>query len=320
MSESVKLKYTFLLPAYKSAFLRRSIESILSQNRSDFQVIVSDDCSPEGLESIVSEFLADQRIIYRRNEQNIGAEHLVSHWNLLLGMCESEWVIMASDDDIYDPTFLAEVDDLLMKHPHVDLARARVRKITGTDETISVDGIYDECTPELEFLAMQHNNVNVKCVGNYVFRTKALKEKGGFVNFPYAWFSDTATAIMMAENGCVNTSVPLFHYRASGLNISTKKDSPEVAKKKTQSAYLFYEWLRNRLSSLSRIEGDAYHKCLCQFCWDEYRKDRVTYTDCSLFDCSLSDFIHLVFENYPSPVKRLTYILRYAKLRLSGKS
>lgn len=43
------MKYTFLLPAYKSKYLSDAIKSILRQTYEDFQIIVSDDKSPENI-------------------------------------------------------------------------------------------------------------------------------------------------------------------------------------------------------------------------------------------------------------------------------
>lgn len=42
-------KYTFLLPAYKGRFLDEMLRSIQGQTYTNFKVIISDDCSPEGL-------------------------------------------------------------------------------------------------------------------------------------------------------------------------------------------------------------------------------------------------------------------------------
>lgn len=45
-------KYTFLLPAYKAAYLEEALVSIRNQTFKDFKVLVSDDYSPENLEII----------------------------------------------------------------------------------------------------------------------------------------------------------------------------------------------------------------------------------------------------------------------------
>ena len=44
----------------------------------------------------------------------MGGKSLVSHWNLLVDMCDTEYFIMASDDDVYEPEFMKEIDSLVM--------------------------------------------------------------------------------------------------------------------------------------------------------------------------------------------------------------
>ena len=97
-------KYTFLLPAYKPYFLAEALESIKEQTNTDFKVIVSDDCSPHDLESIFEKTCGDdQRFSFRRNKENMGGKSLVSHWNLLVDMCETEYFIMSTDYNVYEP-------------------------------------------------------------------------------------------------------------------------------------------------------------------------------------------------------------------------
>ena len=92
-------KVSFILPAYKSQFLREAIASILAQTYRDFELIVVDDCSPQGLKSIVDEF-NDPRLTYNRNETNIGGKDLVAAWNKALSYAyvQVAYTILASRD------------------------------------------------------------------------------------------------------------------------------------------------------------------------------------------------------------------------------
>ena len=98
-----KTKYTFLLPAYKATYFEETLLSIKNQFYKDFKVLVSDDCSPENLESIFQRAVGDDaRFTFRRNAENMGSKSLVSHWNLLVDLCDTKYLILASDDDVYD--------------------------------------------------------------------------------------------------------------------------------------------------------------------------------------------------------------------------
>ena len=179
------VKYTFLLPAYKPDFFEVALRSIKSQTLKDFKVLVSDDCSPHDLKSIYNKVRGDDaRFSYRRNEVNMGSKSLVSHWNLLVDMCDTEYFILASDDDVYEPTFLEEVDKLAKKYLEVDLIRARVRLINDKGCLLEKDALFEEKVTSLEFISQLYGNHYIKCIANFVFKTKKLKDNGGFIDFP----------------------------------------------------------------------------------------------------------------------------------------
>ena len=146
-------KYTFLIPAYKSHFLSEMLQSIFAQTYTDYKVIINDDCSPENLWNICEPYLNDKRFTYHRNEKNIGQEHLVAHWNMLVDKCDTDYLILASDDDIYDPSFLSEIDSLTTKYPEVDLVHARARVIDDKGVVSKSDALYDERVSQLVYIS-----------------------------------------------------------------------------------------------------------------------------------------------------------------------
>ncbi|MEE1092037.1 MAG: glycosyltransferase family 2 protein [Prevotella sp.] len=245
------IKYTFLLPAYKARFFEEALLSIKNQTYRDFKVIVSDDCSPEELKPIYDKVCGDDpRFTFRRNEENMGSKSLVSHWNLLVDMCDTEWLIMAGDDDVYDPTFLDEMNRLSEKYPKVNLLHARARVIDADGEVTKLDSAYDEYVSQIEFLAFLGKIDHIECVGNYVYRTSVLKKQGGFVDLPLAWASDAATNNKMSREGCATSVNFLFHFRMSGVNISsTGNESNQVSKDKIRAVLMFDEDLESLFSS-----------------------------------------------------------------------
>lgn len=246
------VKYTFLLPAYKGRFLEEMLQSIQSQTYSDFKVIVSDDCSPEDLYGICKPYLDDSRFSYRRNGKNIGGKDLVAHWNLLVDMCDSDYLILASDDDVYATTFLEEVDTLVRKYPLVDLIHARANMIDGDGIVLKSDAPYHEYVSQLVYISQYEYLNHIECVANNVYRTSALKTIGGFVNFPLAWASDTATNFSMSKNGVANTKDILFSFRMSGENISSdNNESREVTRKKFEAIMMFEKFFEDLIKTIS---------------------------------------------------------------------
>ena len=247
------MKYTFLLPAWKARFFEEALGSILAQTYGDFEVIVSDDCSPEDLKGIVDKF-ADPRVKYRRNERNIGAEHLVDHWNLLLGLTDAQYIIMASDDDVYDPRYLEEMDRLARKYPEASVLRPLIRIINAEGRTTFEEKYTGKERLDVnEFLELWGTERLMSGVPYYVFKAEALKESGGFVDYPYATFSDDATVIKnILENGMVLSEKRSFSFRQSAENLSNSF-SNEIVKGKTQAALMFNE----EILSMSVLDRSA---------------------------------------------------------------
>lgn len=237
-------KYTFLLPAYKPNFLAEALESIKEQTYTDFKVIVSDDCSPHDLKSIFEKTCGDDsRFVFRRNEKNMGGKSLVSHWNLLVDICDTEYFIMASDDDVYEPTFMQEIDELVCRYHSVNLFRAKVREIDEHGIEIRQELPTQEYLDPLHFIERMYKTGFISCEANYVYKTKVLKDNNGYVDFPKAWFSDDATHIMMAMAGCCTTQKVAFSYRTSELSISGNRRGKNECIAKLKASYDFFEWM-----------------------------------------------------------------------------
>ena len=260
-------KYTFLLPAYKAQYFEKVLLSIKNQFFKDFNVIVSDDCSPEDLKSIFDRFVGnDPRFVYRRNEENMGGKSLVSHWNLLVDLCDTEFFIMASDDDMYEPDYLEEIDKLTVRYPEINLFRGRTKIINENDELQLNDQVYPEIMDQAHFFYVCFSNSFISCEANNCYRTQVLKAKGKYVDFPSAWFSDDALHLLMAENGCATTKDVVFGFRNSGISISNTWMKPEDARKKVEASLAFNRWIDSYFPSIKQNEeqailGIAYGKC-----------------------------------------------------------
>ena len=104
MSSKITPKYSFVMPAFKGAFLYEAIDSVLKQTYDDFELIVVNDCSPDDLSTIVNKFV-DKRVRYYENTTNCGGNDLVAHWNNCVKLSYGTYVILATDDDVYSKVY-----------------------------------------------------------------------------------------------------------------------------------------------------------------------------------------------------------------------
>lgn len=231
---------SFVLPAYKSDFLESSISSILSQIETDFELIIVNDASPYNLDSIVNAF-SDSRIRYIKNEINLGGKSLVSQWNKCLSYASGDYVVLASDDDVYSPDYLSEMRKFVQLYPNVNIYSTRKLIIDENDKVVDIDGYLGECMSCVDYMTQLFSHRVYSSISNFMFSRCKLIEQGGFVDFPVAWYSDDAIVIKMSHNGIAVSPKCLFSFRFSGQNLSTIRNI-EVFNKKLVATSQFYYW------------------------------------------------------------------------------
>ena len=252
-------KYSFVLPAYKAAFLGESIDSILNQSHKDFELIIVNDASPEDLTSIVNSY-HDERIQYYINEKNVGGTDLVAQWNHCITYAKGEYLILASDDDIYHPDYLEKMDVLVDRYPNIDVFFPRVQYIDESGKITTECDALAENLSFIDFLFLRHKGQIPLGIPFFIFKRVELDRNGGIVNFPTAWFSDDATVIRLARKGVVTHRDVLFSFRMSGLNISSVLNSMEMLKKKLLATEAFYFWYVDELKVVDVLTDEEKKK------------------------------------------------------------
>lgn len=301
-------KYSFIMPAYKGQFIRESIESILKQTHKDFELIVVDDASPDNLCEIVSEY-KDSRIRFYRNEHNIGGADLVAQWNHCLEYARGEWVILATDDDLYESEFLSTADDVLSKHPQVDIFRGRICPCDVDGNIQFVEACMPEYTSLEEFFYLMYNGL-FGGIPQYVYRKSALLNIGGFASLPKAYGSDDLTALLLARNGIAASGLHLVKFRYSGINISSEN---KFAIEKLFARFLLFEHIYTDIIP-SLQSTDVYslyfkNRIVPHF---PYIAKRVLLKYFHLIPLSqCHNYIHWIWEHTPYLNKRNKYSLIY---------
>jgi glycosyltransferase involved in cell wall biosynthesis len=93
------------LPVYNGQnYLRCALDSILQQDYTDFELIISDTASADASPGICQELARkDGRVRYYRNETNIGAR---GNYNRVFELARGEFFKWASHDDEFHPSGL----------------------------------------------------------------------------------------------------------------------------------------------------------------------------------------------------------------------
>ena len=112
------------LPVYNGErYLEGALESLLNQTYHDFELIISDNGSTDGTETICRRYAArDPRIRYERQPTNRG---LYWNCNRVCELARGELFKWAAVDDLHAPTFLERCIEVLDTHPDVVCCHSR---------------------------------------------------------------------------------------------------------------------------------------------------------------------------------------------------
>lgn len=123
-----------MLPFYGDPLLlRRAVESVAAQRRTDWRMTVVDDGYPDP--SVAEWFagLGEERIRYRRNPERLGAQ-ANNRW--CLDAVEHEFFVMMGADDLMLPGYLDRVLELHDRYPSAAVVQPGVEIIDGDDQVV----------------------------------------------------------------------------------------------------------------------------------------------------------------------------------------
>ena len=132
-------KISVIVPNYNHArFLRRRVDTILTQTFQDFELILLDDCSIDDSRAILREYASDPRVRLELNEANSGSPF--KQWNKGVRLAQGEYVWIAESDDYADERLLERLATVLDASPHATFAYCRSWRVSSDDR---LDGFGD---------------------------------------------------------------------------------------------------------------------------------------------------------------------------------
>jgi len=118
-------KISIGLPVYNSEkFMRKRINNLLEQTFSDFELIISDNCSSDSTFDICKEFAEkDSRIHCISQKCNMGA---VWNFNFVLNEAKGKYFVWVAADDLLLPTFLEKNINILDSKKNVVCSSSKI--------------------------------------------------------------------------------------------------------------------------------------------------------------------------------------------------
>ena len=209
-----------VIPLYnKQSCIRSTIESVLNQTYSDFELIVVDDGSTDDGASVVAE-LSDPRIhLVRKANGGVSSAR-----NAGIRQATSEYIAFLDGDDLWEPEFLEEVNKMITDFPEAGIwgtsyffLKQGTKFSAGKPLPDGFYGIIDNSS---------WNLAHVYCSTAVCCRKSALEEIGGF-DERIAYGEDTEVWWrIMLRHPAAYSNRPLAVYRFDEENRAMNKTIP----------------------------------------------------------------------------------------------
>lgn len=126
LNEKPAVKISVVIPLYNAErYVKETLESVLRQSYSDFEIIIIDDCSTDNSAKIVEQ-MEDSRIRFYSNSCNMGIAYTR---NKAIALSNGELIALLDDDDIAPPERFQKEVEYLEKHAEIDIVCGHCRFI-----------------------------------------------------------------------------------------------------------------------------------------------------------------------------------------------
>lgn len=171
-----------LLPVHNGQkYLRESIESILDQSDSNFELIIWDDRSRDESSNIIGNY-RDPRIKKYANPCNQG---LFTTLNLAIKESSAPLIRLWSQDDVMKPDCLEEEVSFLTRHPEVGMSYCAYDVIDAEGNVLRPapdDSTPDIVSPTLAAQIMFYHGSITGNIANVMLKRDVIDKTGGFRN------------------------------------------------------------------------------------------------------------------------------------------
>jgi hypothetical protein len=217
--------FSVVVPARDAAgSITRTIESVLMQSEQDFEIVVVDDGSNDETTAVAREAGGDRVRVERTAGIGVSAAR-----NLGVRVSRGRWVSFLDADDLWLPSYLAEMRDALDRSPGPALAFTDAWVLDEAAGAIRRQPMMARRRPTDDLPEDPHALFNLLLHGNFVFTSATvaraiLEEVGGYdESLSRAEDYDLWLRILEAGHAAVFRPGPLAVYRLRPHSLSTDR-------------------------------------------------------------------------------------------------
>ncbi|UEA46015.1 glycosyltransferase [Collinsella stercoris] len=163
-----------------SRYVRKQLDSLLSQRKLPDSIVISDDCSTDETPKIVRDYIAEHHdspvsFEFSVNDKNIGWK---ANFMRLISHCEATYIFPCDQDDIWNPSKIESMVEIMEAHPDLDVLACSVEPIYEVGSQMTDAGSF-EAEPGQELFEREDFSPNFMYIRHpgcsYCVRTSFVK-------------------------------------------------------------------------------------------------------------------------------------------------
>lgn len=216
-----KILVSIIMPAYKAAsFIADTLKSVKLQTYSNWELIVVEDGTDDGTESIIEEFKADvpQHVVYFKNKVNKGVS---GTRNVAVSLSKGNWLAFLDSDDIWHKDHLLTSVNTALENPDYEILYSSHTKFYDDVESLNLTNTLDETLKDPPFLS---KNLPTALFNGYMIQpstvmlsSKLFHEVNGF-NEDFRYVEDLLFFFKILAKG--------YQFKYTKKNTSYYKENP----------------------------------------------------------------------------------------------
>jgi len=310
---------SIIIPTFnRRDMLKRAIDQVLKQDYPNIEIIVTDNCSEDGTEEMVrSNYKNEKRVIYHRNETNIGPA--MNFRNAFYNLSSGEYCIGLCDDDYFiDSSYISSAVKLFLENPNAAFVYSGIYYNNIINNQVyrvkpDMPDIVDGMDFFINFTTEKYPNMPNP--SSLIFKkANALKAKA-FNGSPILLSSDLffELRLLLTGDACFYDGIVLVYNLHEG-SISRNTDLCTVDKsiddtvKAVETAKADINELINIISYAEKekdIDNKLVDRWLTYRIW-KYMYWRINETACSIEECkALTEFL---YQEHPGIYNSLKHV------------
>jgi glycosyltransferase involved in cell wall biosynthesis len=249
--------FSVIIPLYnKAPYIRRTIDSVLNQSYTEYEIIVINDGSSDGGEEIVKREYGDQILFIHQANQGVSVAR-----NTGIGQAKYSWIAFLDADDYWHPEYLSQIHRAIKAHSDI--------LVFGTSYTSNSS--FPVLSSRLPFIVF--NNYFKEAIRNTYFFTSATVINKDFFYNSKGFDSQLTLGEDLDFLFRVNLQCEKVYYLAFPLVYYSQEDE-------------FSEVRKNHLienSLVSKIFSYQFNDRMIPSQWDDFTNFRVKWVLFNLF-------------------------------------